>query len=116
MREFEIDVSVGLTGFDSIRIIPVAKRGLDGIQVAVPDGKGQWEIKEFKYGELYGDTPFLTMPPEWGKQLLKALLDHFEPAKDATVAELDAVKYHLEDLRRLIKTEQNHLGADLENK
>lgn len=73
---------------------------------SVLDEGFEWEAKIFKIGELIPaelERRFLTLQPQAVINLMRALIHEFgNPDKPAVQAELDATKFHLKDMRRLV--------------
>ena len=102
MTDFKVHVKRQADFLDAIEIIPVEKTG-EVIRIFVPDGKGNWIGEAYHCGTPLPLKNVLTMPTDWAKHLYDGLYKLFgDPEREATTTELNATKYHLEDMRELV--------------
>jgi len=87
----------------SIRIIPI----VDGDEQTIALGcfeNGNWVFQTHRRGNYVDveELKCLFIPARWGPMLRDALIRTLGPPdKDATKQELNATKYHLEDMRKI---------------
>jgi hypothetical protein len=82
-------------------IVPNFK-SIEVMTIVHPSEEIKWEFTEIKYGESIDKVPNLCFDITWGRILYDALSEIYKPRINATEEELKAVKYHLEDMRKLV--------------
>jgi hypothetical protein len=87
---------------DHIYIIPITREG--GIRhIEYPDGKGGWTVEDKPYGEPTNLQKVLKFNRDDAERLYQGLQSIFGKYQlEPKQAELDAVRYHLEDFRKLV--------------
>ena len=90
---------------DYILISPISYEG-DTIYAEVPDKDGKWKRLEKKRGELFPDNfkdQCLKFTRDDAEKLYHGLMSIFGKQQlEPKQAELDATRYHLEDMRKLV--------------
>lgn len=89
----------------AIEVVPIVEHADGTVSFGYPSD-GEWTAETVELGAVIPNEllrKFLKMPDSWGKSLLDSLLAIYgHPEKEATAQALDATKYHLEDMRKLV--------------
>lgn len=103
------EIIVRYRDYDEILEIVPIKKNLDGSRVIAYPENGSWSCTETPHGQRFPDDirdKLLSMPSALAEKLFITLGKRFIPkGPTATEKELEATKFHLKDMREIVRVQ-----------